>query len=312
MRAIGIMHWGGPEVLSVVELPDPAPGPGEVLVRVRAAAVNPTDTALRSGARAERLRDVPAPHVPGMDAAGEVVSFGPDVLTDLRVGQQVMAIVVPHGARGAYAELVAVPAASVVPVPAGAGLAEAATLPMNGLTARMALDQLSLRPGQTLGVTGAAGALGGYAVELAKVDGLRVVADAAPRDAGLVGDLGADVVVPRGPDVAQRMREAVPGGVDGLVDAAVQNDTVAGAVRDGGQVATVRGYEADAGRGVRFRPVWVREYARRHDQLDRLRRLAEEGRLTLRVARTYRAEEAADAHRALEAGGVRGRLVLEW
>ncbi|MHB1583710.1 MAG: alcohol dehydrogenase catalytic domain-containing protein, partial [Acidimicrobiales bacterium] len=64
MRAIGLERWGGPEVLSVVELPDPVPGPGEVLVRVRAAAVNPTDTALRSGARADRLRDVPAPHVP--------------------------------------------------------------------------------------------------------------------------------------------------------------------------------------------------------------------------------------------------------
>lgn len=312
MRAIGIMQWGGPEVLSVVELPDPVPGPGEVLVHVRAAAVNPTDTALRSGARAERLRDVPAPHVPGMDAAGEVVALGPETDTDLRVGQPVMAIVVPYGAHGAYAELVAVPAASVVPVPAGAGLAEAATLPMNGLTARMALDRLALRPGQTLGVTGAAGALGGYAIELAKVGGLRVVADAAPKDADLVRELGADVVVPRGPDVARLMRAAVPEGVDGLVDAAVQNEAVVGAVRDGGRVATVRGYEAEAERGVNLRPVWVREYAQRHDQLDLLRRLAEEGRLTLRVARTYRAEDAADAHRALEAGGVRGRLVLEW
>ncbi|MHB1775356.1 MAG: NADP-dependent oxidoreductase [Acidimicrobiales bacterium] len=312
MRAIGLERWGGPEVLSVVELPDPVPGPGEVLVRVRAAAVNPTDTALRSGARADRLRDVPAPHVPGMDAAGEVAALGPATATDLSVGQAVMAVVVPHGPHGAYAELVAVPADSVVPIPAGASLAEAATLPMNGLTATMALDRLALRPGQTLGVTGAAGTLGGYVVELAKVDGLRVVADAAPGDEALVRRLGADVVVPRGPDVAERMRAAAPAGVDGLVDAAVQNALVAGAVRDGGQVATVRGYDADAERGVRLVPVWVREYARERSKLDRLRRLVEEGRLSLRVARTYPAAAAADAHRALEAGGVRGRLVLEW
>jgi len=312
MRAIGLREWGGPEVLSVLELPDPVPGPDEVLVRVQAAAVNPTDTALRSGARADRLRDVPAPHVPGMDAAGEVAALGPAAGTDLSVGELVMAVVVPHGSRGAYAELVAVPIDSVVPVPAGASLAEAATLPMNGLTATMALDQLDLRPGQTLGVTGAAGTLGGYVIELAKVGGLRVVADAAADDEALVRRLGADVVVPRGPDVAERMRAAVPAGVDGLVDAAVQNALVTGAVRDGGQVATVRGYEADAERGVRFRPVWVREYARERAKLDRLRRLVEDRRLTLRVARTYPASAAANAHRALEAGGVRGRLVLEW
>jgi NADPH2:quinone reductase len=314
VRAIGVTQWGGPEVLSVLELPDPVPGPGEVLIGVQAAAVNPTDCSLRSGARAEQLRDVPFPHVPGMDAAGVVLALGPgaDAGSGLRLGQQVMAIVLPLGAHGAYAERVVVPVSSVVPVPEGASPVEAATLPMNGLTARMALHQLALRPGQTLGITGAAGTLGGYAIELAKVDGLRVVADAAPRDEALVASLGADVVVARGPEVAEQMRAAVPEGLDGLLDAAVQNEAVAGAVRDGGQVATVRGYEADAERGVRFRPVWVRRHAHRRAELDQLRHLAEDGRLSLRVARTYPAEEAAAAHRALEAGGVRGRLVLEW
>lgn len=312
MRAVGVTEWGGPQVLHVVEIPEPVPGTGEVLLRVRAAAVNPTDTGLRSGARAERLRDVPPPHVPGMDAAGEVLRIGPDTTTDLRPGQQVMAIVVPLGSHGAYAEEVAVPAESVVPIPAGTTLVEAATLPMNGLTARMALDQLGLAPGQILGITGAAGALGGYSIELAKVEGLVVVADAAPADEELVRSLGADVVVGRGPDVAERMRSAVPEGVDGIVDAAVLNEAVVPAVRDGGQVATVRGFEGDAERGVRLRPVWVREYARRHDELEQLRRLVEEGRLTPRVARTYPAEQAAEAHRALEAGGVRGRLVLQF
>ncbi|MGH3301835.1 MAG: alcohol dehydrogenase catalytic domain-containing protein, partial [Streptosporangiaceae bacterium] len=179
-------EFGGPDVLHIVELPDPEAGPGEMRMRVRAAAVNPTDTGLRGGARASQLKDIPPPYVPGMDAAGELDQIGPGVSTDLRVGDRVMAIVVPHGSHGAYAELVVVPAESVTRVPAGATDAEAATLPMNGLTTRQALDVLDLAPGQTLVVTGAAGAVGGYAVQLGKAEGLRIVADASTRDEQLV------------------------------------------------------------------------------------------------------------------------------
>ena len=147
MRAMGITEFGGPEVLRLVDLPDPEPGPGEVRIRVRAAAVNPTDTVLRSGGRAERLKDIPPPHVPGMDAAGELEQIGEGVRTTLKVGDRVMAVVVPLGQRGAYAERVVVPAESVVPSPAGTTDAEAATLPMNGLTARLALDALGAPTG---------------------------------------------------------------------------------------------------------------------------------------------------------------------
>ena len=312
MRAVGVTEFGGPEVLRVVELPDPQAGPGEVRIRVHAAAVNPTDTGLRSGSRASQLRDIPPPYVPGMDAAGVLDQIGPDVDTDLRVGDHVMAIVVPHGSHGAYAELLVVPAESVTRVPAGATDAEAATLPMNGLTTRQALDLLDLAPGQTLAVTGAAGAVGGYAVQLGKADGLRVIADAAPEDEQLVKALGADVVVPRGPDFAARVREVVPEGADGLVDTALLNELVVPAVRDGGRIATVRGFTGEPERGVTFHPVFVRNYAREHDKLDRLRQQAESGTVTLRVARTLPAEHAAEAHRTLEAGGTRGRLVLEF
>ena len=117
MRAIGIMEFGGPEVLQVVELPDPVAGPGELAIRVRAATVNPTDTVLRSGGRADRLKDVPPPYVPGMDAAGILEQIGDGVDTDLALGDRVMAIVVPLGAHGAYAERVVVPAESVVRSP---------------------------------------------------------------------------------------------------------------------------------------------------------------------------------------------------
>jgi NADPH:quinone reductase len=314
MRAVGVTEFGGPEVLHLVDLPDPEPGPGELRIRVRAAAVNTTDTVLRSGGRAERLRDIAPPHVPGMDAAGELERIGEGVHTDLRMGDRVMAIVVPLGQRGAYAERVVVPAESVVRSPAGATDAEAATLPMNGLTARLALDVLALTPGRTLAVTGTPGALGGYVVQLAKAEGLRVIADAAPRDEALVRALGADHVVPRGDGFADSVRDVVAEGADGLVDGALLNELAVPAVADGGRIVTVRGYDGAgvAQRGITFLPVFVRTYAREHAKLDRLRQQAEEGTITLRVARILLAADAAEAHRLLEAGGVRGRLVLEF
>ena len=312
MRAVGVTQFGSPDVLHIVELPDPQAGPGELRIRVHAAAVNPTDTGLRAGARASQLKDIPPPYVPGMDAAGELDQIGSGVSTDLRVGDHIMAIVVPHGSHGAYAELVVVPAESVTRVPAGATDAEAATLPMNGLTTRQALDLLDLAPGQTLAVTGAAGAVGGYAIQLAKADGLRVIADAAEQDERLVKELGADIVLPRGPEFAAQVREVLPAGADGLIDAALLNELAVPAVRDGGGIATVRGFTGDPERGIRFHPVAVRNYAREHEKLDRLRRQAEAGQVTLRVAQTLPAERAAEAHRTLEGGGTRGRLVLEF
>jgi NADPH:quinone reductase-like Zn-dependent oxidoreductase len=183
---------------------------------------------------------------------------------------------------------------------------------MNGLTARRALDLLQLRPGEVVAVTGAAGAFGGYVVQLAKSDGLTVVADAADNDEDLVRDLGADVVVRRGDDVADRIREHFPDGVDGLADGSLQGAAVLPAVKDGGAVATVRGYRGDGQRGLRVTPVWVREMAEEQEKLERLREQAEKGELTLRVADVLRAEDAAEAHRRLEAGGVRGRLVLDF
>jgi NADPH:quinone reductase-like Zn-dependent oxidoreductase len=310
MRAVGVTEFGGPEALKVVELPEVHAGPGQVRIRVHAAAVNPTDTIHRNGDRADYLTKVPGPYVPGMDAAGVLDEIGPDVSTDLQVGDRVMAIVLPKGTHGAYAESIVVPAASVARAPAGASHAEAATLPMNGLTARLALDLLALQPGQTLAVTGAAGAFGGYVVQLAKADGLRVIADASPADEALVRGLGADIVVARGDDVADRIRQHAPEGVDGLADGAVQNTLVLPAVRDGGGFAAVRTATWDPDRGITLHRVWVRDYLEAHDKLDRLREQAEQGVLTLRVARTFAPEDAPEAHRMLQAGGTRGRLVV--
>lgn len=316
MKAVGVWEYGGPEALRVVELPDPAPGPGEVLIRVHAAAVNPTDTLLRAGAHAARLAGVAPPYRPGMDAAGVVERLGAGVPARLRVGQRVIALVLPTGPHGgAYAERIVVPAESVVAAPAGADDPAAATLLMNAMTARVALDELALRRGQTIAVTGAAGAFGGYAIQLAKADGLRVIADAAPADERLVRTLGADEVVARGDDVADRIRALVPDGVPGLADGAVLDERALPAVADGGGLATVRGWAGGsepAPRGITVHPVMVSRRADDTAALERLSRQAEDGVLTLRVAEVLPAAEAERAHRQLAAGGIRGRLVLDF
>src|SRR3954454_12297211 len=309
MRAAGVTEFGGPEALHLVDVPAEPLGAGEVRLRVAAATVNPTDTHARSGAYAERDPVKQPPWVPGMDVAGEVVEVGEGV-DHVAPGGAVMGVVVPTGAHGGYREDLVLPGGSVVRVPAGADAAAAATLPMNGLTARLALDLMALRPGQFVALTGAAGAFGGYVVQLAKADGLTVVADASEADEQLVRDLGADVVVRRGDNVAARIRAQFPEGVDGLADGSVQDALVLPAVRDGGAVATVRGYRGDGQRDVRMFPTLVRRVAEDRPALDRLRLQAEDGVLTLRVAQTFPADKAAEAHRLLERGGVRGRLVL--
>jgi len=311
VRAVGVLEFGGPDALRVLDLPEPHAGPGEVRIRVHAAAVNPTDTGLRSGAYGRRPGDHDPPYVPGMDVAGIVDEVGEG--SPWRAGDEVIAVVLPTGPHGGgYAEQVVVPAEQVARKPAGADLISASTLPMNGLTARVALDALGLSRGQTLAVTGAAGAFGGYVVQLAKADGLRVVADASERDEELVRDLGADDVVRRGDDVATRIRALVPDGVDGLADGAVQNEHVVPAIRDGGGMAVVRGWDGDPGRGITIHKIMVFGHVRDTPSLDRLCQQVEAGLVTLRVARVFPPEQAAEAHRALEAGGTRGRFVLDF
>jgi NADPH:quinone reductase-like Zn-dependent oxidoreductase len=297
-------------VLEVVDLPEAHAGPGQIRLRVHAAAVNPTDTMARNGSRAAQQKVDPPPYVPGMDAAGVVDEVGAGVATGVKMGDPVMAMVVPKGSHGAYREQIVLEARAVVPAPAGTTHVEACTLPMNGLTARQSLDLLALSQGQTLAVTGAAGAYGGYVIQLAKAEGLTVIADASEADRSLVAGLGADIVVRRGNDVASRIREHFPEGVDGLADGAVLNERAIAAVRDGGAFTAVRGFVGEPQRGIRFTQTWVRKYDGEYEKLDRLRQQAEAGILTLRVADTCPPERAAETHRRLEAGGTRGRLVI--
>ncbi len=309
MRAVTFSRFGGPEVLEVSDLPEREPGPDQVRIRVAAATVNPTDIGFRSGRQAAQLEGVEPPYIPGMELAGVVDAVGPG--SDWRAGDRVMAIVIPRRPEGgAMAESVVVPAASVARVPEGASLEQAATLPMNGLTVRRALDLLALKPGDTLAVTGAAGAVGGYGVQLGVAEGLRVIAVAALADEPLLKKLGAEAVVARGDDAAQRIRDLVPVGIDGLLDAAGIGAPILPAIRDGGGLAAVRGFAGETERGITIHQVRVGEYAQNQGALDQLGQLAAAGKLTLRVAETFPPERAPEAHKRLEAGGVRGRLVI--
>ena len=307
MRAVVITKPGDLDVLEVADRPAREPGEREVRIAVRAASVNPTDIGLR-----QRGGGGEPPWVPGMDAAGVVESVGPDV-DRLQVGQEVMAAVSPRRPEGgAQQELLVVPAASVVPIPDGATLSEAATLPMNGLTALRGLEMLGLAEGKTLAVTGGGGLLGSYVIPLAKEQGLRVIADAKPEDEQLVKGFGADVVVPRGERFTDAVREAAPSGADAVYDTALMRREAFGAVRDGGQIVVVRGWDGNEveDRGIRVHPVMVATVLERTEWLERLRELASAGKLKLRVAREYPPEQAAEAQRVMDAGGLRGRAVI--
>lgn len=244
----------------------------------------------------------------GWDVAGVVDETGPRV-SGFSVGDRVIGLCDRLGeSLGTYAEYVVLDADAVARAPRGVGAAQAATLPLNGLTAAQALELVDLREGQTLLVTGAAGGLGGFTTQLAAGRGLRVVAVAGAADEERVRAYGAEFFVPRDAGLADAVRALVPGGVDAAVDAAVVGLPAHEAVRAGGAfVAVVSGAAPAPLRGTRVANVWVRSDGAR---LAGLVRMAETGRLTLEVAGTYRLEEAAAAHERLAKGGVRGRLVV--
>ncbi|HEY0573180.1 MAG TPA: alcohol dehydrogenase catalytic domain-containing protein, partial [Pseudonocardia sp.] len=242
MRAVVVRSYGGPEALEVTEVPVPAPGPGQVRIRVQAAAVNPVDVFVRSG-MAIQVGLLPARDSVGMgwDVAGVVDEVGPGA--GFAEGDRVIGLAdrldVP---TAGYADYLVLDADAVAAAPSGVAPEAAATLPLNALTAAQALDLLGLRPGQPLLVTGAAGAVGGYAVQLAAAAGLRVVATASAGDESLVRGFGAELFVPRaaeptapGPGtLAARVRALVPGGVHGVLDAAVLGLPALDALRGGG------------------------------------------------------------------------------
>ncbi|MFJ9566110.1 NADP-dependent oxidoreductase [Streptomyces fuscichromogenes] len=305
MRAIGIPRFGTPDVLTVVDRPLPRPGPGEIRVKVTAAAVNPSDLALRAGLFAGFLTDVPPPYTPGMDAAGTVDAAGPG--SRFTAGETVMAFVDPlRPGGGAQAEYVVVPDGHATGLPAELDPQAAAALPMNGLTAHQALNLLGLSAGATIAVTGATGALGGYVVQLAVHRGLRVIAGAAPEDHALLRELEAMPVA----RTADSYLEAVPEGVDALIDAAAVGQPLLSVIRPEGDYVQCRPGPVDLTPGTTLHRLNVAAHPDKAAALAELAALAAKGVLTPRIAGRLTPDRAAQAHRRLEAGGLRGRQLI--
>lgn len=297
MKAVRFSRFGGPEVLEIVDLPDPHPGPGEVRIKVRAAGVNASDWKKRKG-----LMDQELPQTLGYEAAGVVDELGEGVV-DVGVGDRLFGF----GADGAsQAELAVL--SSYAPVPTFLDFAAAAALPSAVETAARALDQLSVGSGSTVLVNGASGSVGSAAVQLAVARGARVIGTGSPATHDLLRSLGARAVA-YGVGMAERVRALAPDGVDLALDVAGSGvlpdliDLVGGPEN----VITIADYEGAQQYGVRFsggdseRAIYV---------LAQIGDLVGSGRLALPVGQTFPLAQVAEAHRVGEAGHVRGKLVL--
>ena len=313
MRAVFYSRFGGAEVLKTGDLADPVPAPGEVLVRVRAAGVNPIDWKLASGAY-KAFFPYAFPVIPGWDVAGDVAALGPGV-TGFAIGDHVHGYArKPTVQWGCYAELVAVDAAALATMPAGMTMAEAAAVPLVGLTAWQALVGFgAVAPGTLALIPAAAGGVGSIAVPLAKSRGATVVATCGTANVAAVSALGADHVIDyRTQDVTAAVRALAPEGVDFLLDS-LGGEAQAGLValvRDGGTVAALNDPVPEAmasARGLRCERIFSSPDGAALAELDRL---LSSGALPKPEVETLPLERAAEAFSRSMAGHVRGKLVL--
>ena len=305
MRAIALTQYGGPEVMRVTDLPDPLVGPDSVLVRVRAAGVNPVDTKIRAGYLAGAFPSA-FPLVPGWDVAGVVEGAGPAV-TEFEVGDEVVGYVrKDHIQHGTYAELVAAPIRALAPKPTLMPFVEAAGLPLTGLTAHQALDVAEVRPGDTVLVHAAAGGVGTMAVQLARLRGAHVIGTASEANHEFVRGFGAEPVT-YGAGLLTRLGTVAPAGVDAVIDL-VGGEALElsfALVADPARVVSTVDATTVLGNGGRY--VFVRPDP---VLLSELSRLVDAGALRVVVAETYPLERAGEAHARVEAGHVRGKIVL--
>ena len=288
---------GGSDAIEIIEVPVVEPGPGEIRVEVAAASVNPVDIGVVAGV----FHELGLVHQPdhtglGWDFAGTVAAVGPDV--DLPAGTRVAGMVAGFDRdHGTYAEQLVVAVRDTAVVPAGLDLAAAATVPLNGLAAAQLVDLLGDGGGRRLLVTGAAGAVGGYVVPLAQDRGWRVTGLARAGDEKFVRGLGADFTTD------------AQSGWDAVADAGVLQEQAVALVRDGGLFVGLRPNAAPpAERGITVQVVESRPDGVR---LAGLLEDTASGHLPARVHAVVPLDAVADAHRAVAAGGVRGRYVLE-
>lgn len=305
MRAVVVRRT---DVVEIVEVPTPQPGTGTIRIAVAAATVNPVDLMVRAGVGGTPFAAPREQWGIGWDVAGTVDAIGAGV-TEFTVGQSVIGISDRLDVSlGAQADYVVLEAGNVALAPLSVSAVQAATIPLNGLTAIQAVRALDPASTDTLLVTGAAGAVGGFAVELAAARGVRVVASASPADEDTVRALGATDFVPREASLPDAVRTLIPGGVDAALDAAALGPQTLAAVRGGGRFVSISVPNTPIPlRGIDVRTVLVRAD---RAQLDALVARVDAGELTLRIAETLPLTSVADAHRRLAAGGLRGRLVL--
>jgi NADPH2:quinone reductase len=298
-KAFGFVDYGGPEQQEFLDRPTPSPGPGTLLVEVRAAGVNPADWKKRRGWFGTGATP---PVVMGSEAAGVVAAVGEGV-PGFAVGDEVFGI----APAGAFAEETLLAARATARKPPGVSFAQAAALPVAPATAYDALDQLDLRPGQTLLVVGAAGGVGTAAAQLARDRGLRVLGTSGEHSTAYVQSLGA-LPVRYGEGVAERVRALAPEGVDGILDL-VGGDAVravVGTLRQPGRLVST----ADPGAAAELGGAYVRRDGTAA-VLVALADLVAAGRLDPRITATYPLDRAAEAIAAVETGHARGKLILE-
>ncbi|MEG3616681.1 NADP-dependent oxidoreductase [Isoptericola haloaureus] len=305
MRAITYAKYGSADVLELTEQPDPHPGADAVVVRVKAASVNPVDWKVREG-YLDGLLDAQFPVVPGWDVAGVVEQVGLDT-PEYAVGDEVYGYVRKdwvHG--GTFAELVSAPVRTLAPKPSTLSFEEAAAVPLTGLTALQSIRRADVRAGQTVLVHAAAGGVGSFAVQIAKARGARVIGTASEGNHDFLRSLGAEPVT-YGDGLADRVRALAPEGVDVALDY-VGGDAVAvsaDVLAPGGTIASIADPAARDEHGGQY--VWVRPST---EDLAELGALIDEGTVGVEVAEVYDLADAAAAHRASETGHVRGKIVV--
>lgn len=309
MKAIRYHRYGGSDVLQYEEAPLPVPGAGQVLVKVAATSFNPVDAGIRGG-YLSGVYQIEFPHVPGVDVAGTVAQLGNGV-RGWDVGDAVVAFL-PLDADGAAAEYTLVPAESLATAPGSVDLADAAALPEAALTAWQALfDVAGLTAGQTILINGASGAVGGYAIQLAKEVGAVVTATAKERDAQRLRALGADRIVGY-LDYARSPIEVEGAPFDVVLNLVSTTDqeteALIGVIADGGfHVGTMVFGPENPDRGVRTQRVFVRSDA---GQLAGLVGRVDDGRLRIDVADRRPLQEAAAVHEESDTGRLHGKTIL--
>jgi NADPH:quinone reductase-like Zn-dependent oxidoreductase len=308
MRAVAINEWGGRETLELVDMDPPPVAPDGVLLRIRAAGLNPVDYKTREGKQAERF-PYHFPLVLGWDAAGVVEKVGPAV-TWFKPGDEVYGYVRRHDLQyGTYAEYTTAPEGFFAPKPPSLSFAEAAAVPLAALTAHQGLEAIGLRGGETLFVAGGAGGVGHFVVQLAVARGARVIATAGERNQDFLRGLGAEPVDYGSEDVPSRVHElAGDRGVDAAFDlfGGDRQDLAVSLLRPGGRITSIIA-KPGGGDHVEAHYVFVRPSG--YD-LAEMSELIAEGRLRPHVEATYPLEQAGDALERLEDGHVRGKLVL--